>query len=42
MPRGGPTLGKIARVISAMLRDILCSLCNVLIPLPNHKGLMAP
>ena len=32
MPCGGPNLGKIAHVISAALRDVLRSLCNVLIP----------
>ena len=42
MPRGGPNLGKIARVISPVLRDALRSLCNLLIPLPNHKGLKDP
>ena len=42
MPRGGLNLGEIARVISVVLHDVLRSLCNVLIPLLNHKGLMAP
>ena len=40
MPCGGPNLGKTARVISAVLRDILRSLCNVLIPPAEPKGAM--
>ena len=42
MPCGGPNLGKTACVIFVMLCYALRSSCNMLFPLPNHKGADGP
>ena len=38
MPRGGPNLGKTTCVTSAVLRDVLRSLCNVLVTPKFYLG----